>query len=127
VAVDNPDVIDAVGTSRATCEVVLTIADHLPWEESHEHLVILQDKLNRYLEFIESGQLAEEYANAKPGVPVRIDIAFKYRSSTDGERFLELARETAQGAGWGFSWRVPAWAAEEKSFHPSNPRVPDET
>ena len=111
VAVDNPDVIDAVSTSRATGEVVLTIADHLPWEETHEHLVILQDKLNRYLEFIENGQLAEEYTNAKPGVPVRIDIAFKYRPSSKGERFLELARETIHGAGWGFSWSVPAGAA----------------
>lgn len=105
MAVDNPDVIDIVSTTRETGEVVLTIADHLRWDD--DHLVVLQAKINRYLEFIEGGQLAEEYPNAKPGVPVRIDVACKYRPSTNGLRFLELARETIEAAGWGFTWSAP--------------------
>jgi hypothetical protein len=39
-------------------ELWLTISDHLPWTENEgRHLELLQDKLNAYLEFIESGQL----------------------------------------------------------------------
>ena len=41
MAVDNPEVIDIVSTTVAG-EVVLTIADHLPWDEANEHLPILQ-------------------------------------------------------------------------------------
>lgn len=107
MAVDSPDVIDIVSTTRDTGEVVLTIADHLPWDEANAHLAVLQAKINRYLEFIQGGQLAEEYQNAKPGTPVRIDVACKYPPSRDGERFLELARETIEGAGWKFSWSFP--------------------
>ena len=112
MAVDNPDVIDAVGTCRQSGDVVLTIADHLPWDEPNEHLAALQAKINRYLEFIESGQLVEEYSNAKPGVGVRIEIVFKYAPSRDGESFLDFARRTIEVAGWKFSWRSPAWGDE---------------
>ena len=112
MAVDNPDVIDAVGTSRDTGEVVLTIADHLPWDERHEHLAVLEAKINRYLEFIESGQLAEEYTNAKPGLGVRIQVVFKYCPSRDDERFLEMARQTIEDAGWRFSWYSPKWTGD---------------
>jgi hypothetical protein len=104
VAVDNPDVIDVVSTTRANGEVVLTIADHLEWDD--EHLLVLQVKINRYVEFIEGGQLAEEYPNAKPGVPVRIEVACKYPPSIEGLRFLNLAKDAIQSAGWGLTWSV---------------------
>ena len=86
MAVDNPDVIDIVSTT-STGEVVLTIADHLPWDEANEHLLILQSKINSYLVFIEGGQLASEYPNAKPGAPVQIRVACLNKPSPDGNYF----------------------------------------
>jgi hypothetical protein len=104
MAVDNPDVIDLIGTAREDGAVVLTISDHLRWDRRNAHLLALQAKINRYLEFIESGQLAEEYANARPGVPVRIEVACKYPPSPDGEEFLSQVRDTLAETGLGFSW-----------------------
>jgi hypothetical protein len=106
MAVDDPDVIDIVTTVRATGEVVLTITDHLRWSDE-SHLQALEAKINVYLAYVESGQLAAAYPNARPGVPVRIDVACKYRPSREGLRFLELAREAVRAAGWGFSWELP--------------------
>ena len=62
MSVDQPAVIDFLWKDPKNNRAVLTISDHLDWEDEGEHLVLLQDKLNHYLEFIESGQLAE----AKP-------------------------------------------------------------
>jgi hypothetical protein len=34
--VDKPDVIDIIGTQHGEGEVVLTISDHLEWDEANE-------------------------------------------------------------------------------------------
>ena len=107
MAVDNPNMIDAVGTHRERGDVVLSISDHLPWDESNNHLAILQVKLNRYFDFIEDGQLAQEYPIAKPCVPVRIEVVFKYSPSHAGLQFLNQVREVAEKAGWQIAWYRP--------------------
>jgi hypothetical protein len=105
LSVDNPSVVDAVGTDRATGGVVLTVCDHLEWDDANEHLIALQAKINSYLEFIQSGQLLREYPSAE-GRPVSILLYCKYAPSPDGLVFLARAQELIAGGGWSFSWRV---------------------
>lgn len=105
VSVDNPNVVDAVGTDRATGGVVLTISDHLEWDAANEHLVALHAKINSYLDFIQSGQLLEEYP-AACGKPVTILLCCKFAPSADGMAFLGRVQEVIAAGGWFFSWRV---------------------
>src|ERR1041384_1139062 len=100
--VDNPGVGDIVGFSPTKDLVVLTIADHLEWSDSHQHLTMLQDKLNRYLAFIESGELLREFPDAE-GLPVRIDVVFKHPPSRQGEDFLKQADAIIVKAGFAFN------------------------
>ena len=104
--IDDPKVVDAMATVRATGEVVLAVSDHLPWDDP-DHLRILEAKLNTYLGFIESGKVHQQYP-ASIGAPLRIDVVCKYRPSADGERYLALAREMVEKAGCQLSWRVLA-------------------
>jgi len=78
---------------------VLTISDHLEWDDKNEHLVILQDKINAYLEAIESGSLCEEYPNAKDRQIV-ISIVSKYTPNKDGILFLEKTAGFLESAGY---------------------------
>jgi len=103
--VDNPNVIDAVGVLPAENQVVLTIFDHLEWNDADNHLLTLQAKINRYLAFIESGELLEKYTAAADR-QMRVDVCCQYAPSSDGERFLERARIVVEGAGFLLSWRV---------------------
>jgi hypothetical protein len=105
MAVDNPDVVDAIGTERATDIVVLTISDHLEWDSDNQHLEALQEKINKYLEFIQSGQLFESYPQAV-GKSLRIDVICKYPPTRAAKRFLTAAQEVIKRAGWSFSWSV---------------------
>jgi hypothetical protein len=58
VTVEHVDKIDFVTGEQKTGDMILTISDHLDWDEDEgEHLLVLQNKLNTYLEFIESGQI----------------------------------------------------------------------
>jgi hypothetical protein len=66
VSVEQTDVVDIVGIDRETGRVVLTVSDHLDWSDSVGHqIILLQKKLNRYLTFVESGEILEQYPNAK--------------------------------------------------------------
>ncbi len=63
MAIEKSNIVDAVGIEKTTGDVVLTIADYLDWETSEaQHLELLQEKLNAYLRFIESGELLESGA-----------------------------------------------------------------
>lgn len=98
MSIDQPTVVDFLWKDRNN-RAVLTITDHLDWEEEGEHLLLLQDKLNHYLEFIESGQLLEAKPEFK-GLPVLIHVAAKHPLSEQAGRFYEMAKERAEELGY---------------------------
>lgn len=53
--------IDGIAKEKSNKELVLLITDHLDWENEFKHLKVLQDKINSYLEFIETKQYEEIY------------------------------------------------------------------
>lgn len=106
MSIDNPDVIDAIGIDRETGEVILTISDHLEWESFYEeHKLLLEEKLGKYLHFISSGQLLEDYPDGE-GRKVRIDIVQKYPQDERGHRLLNAANAFVEAQGHFLSWRA---------------------
>lgn len=99
MAVDEPNKIDFVAYDKTKTFVDLVISDHLDWRENEgEHLLILQDKLNTYLEFKEGGQLVERFPWAA-SLPVTIKIMAKYPLSPQAEKFLRLAKDPVEETG----------------------------
>ena len=99
MSIDQPAVIDFLWKDGPNNRAVLTISDHLDWEEEGEHLLLLQDKLNHYLEFIESGQLVEAKPEFK-GLPVLIHVAAQYPLSEHAARFYEMVKERVAELGF---------------------------
>jgi hypothetical protein len=113
MAIEKANVVDAVGIQTATGTVVLTIADYLDWESSEEeHLQMLQDKINAYLRFIESGELVEKYQDAAGRSPV-ISLVGRCEPSAAALRFLAAARQTIEAAGFGFRFQKYAGDSTE--------------
>jgi len=104
MAVDNPRVIDAVGLEKQTGNVILTISDHLEWDADNEHVLMLQEKINAYLAFVESGEILESYPKAKSKTCV-ISVIALYHPNETGLRFLECARNTLEGVGIEFRFQ----------------------
>ena len=65
MSIEQTDLIDIISIDRLTGETILTISDHLDWSDSEAHLLLLQNKLNRYLAFVESGEIFRSYPKAK--------------------------------------------------------------
>lgn len=86
--------VDAIGIETETNNVVLTLTDSWDWRDEVGHLIALQAKLNRYLEFIESGQLCEEYPAAE-GRQVKVNIIFRFAPPASAVEFISIATSVA--------------------------------
>jgi hypothetical protein len=98
MSVENSRVIDAISVNLKNV-VVLTISDHLAWDDKNEHLILLQDKINAYLEVIESGEIYEIYQDAREK-KFQIGIGFKFRPNDTAMVFLEKVKEILAKSGY---------------------------
>lgn len=101
MSVTDPKTIDMWGIPKwDSSKIVLAIADHLPWEgktEQGEHLLALQEKINTYVAFIESGEIYTEIPGALGKSPI-IRVQGKYELSEQGEMFIDQATEVLRQA-----------------------------
>lgn len=96
MTIENSAVIDAIGTDKALGSIHLSIFAHLPWDEGH--LLLLQEKLNLYLGFIESGEIYSAYPEAI-GRDLMIDVITRFRPTPRASTFLEMADAIAKTYG----------------------------
>ena len=99
MSIEQTDVIDIISTDRVTGHVVLTISDHLDWSSGAAHQALLQAKLNRYLAFVESGEILESYPDAKDR-PVEFKVVFQFAPDAGGQAFLAKVRPVVESAGF---------------------------
>jgi hypothetical protein len=101
MGVEQTTVIDAIGIDKVSGAVHLTIADALAWDAAH--LRLLQEKLNAYLAFVESGELYTAYPSAAER-PVVLDLRLRHRPDAEATRFLEQARGLIGAAGFALQY-----------------------
>lgn len=104
MSVTQLDIIDGIGVVPTTQEIGLAIIDHLEWGDN-EHLLILQEKINGYLRFVESGEIFDTYPDAK-GRKILITLYCKYRPDERGTWFLNKVAEIVDEAGMTFEHEV---------------------
>lgn len=100
------NVVDIIGINAEEGIVDLIMTDHLEWNnEVNEHLYFLQEKINCYLMFIESGQLVENSPKAKGCKPV-IVVKMMYEPSAAAIDFIAKAQEVVRRAGFDLRYEV---------------------
>src|SRR4051812_7284040 len=112
MSVEQPDVIDIISTDRLTGDTVLTISDHLDWSDSTAHQLLLQTKLNRYLAFVESGEILETPPKARCK-SILLGAVFTFPPAASGRSFLTKANAAVESAG--FRWRETLFAAPQNN------------
>ncbi len=108
MSIEQKDKVDMITQLNDT--VVLVITDDLQWDEKNQKLLLLQDKLNSYLTFVDSGQLAQKYP-AFANRSVQIRIISKYPPNDDAKKFLGIASQKVKQAGYVLAHQLPRNAA----------------
>lgn len=102
MSIEQTDVVDLIGTDSKTGEVWLALMDHLEWGEDDqfdkEHMFLLQEKINAYLRFIESGEIFQSYPSAR-GREIVIKVRRKYPLSDEAKAFCEMIKSYLLNAG----------------------------
>ncbi len=104
MSVAQTNVVDAIYTDTETGRAILTVINHLDWEDK-EHFLTLQEKLNAYLRFVESGELLDSYPDAQ-GCDVLINVVCKYAPTDEAKSFLNKVKDVIEGAGIKFTYEV---------------------
>ncbi|NFA43731.1 branched-chain amino acid ABC transporter substrate-binding protein [Clostridium botulinum] len=102
MAIDNVNMVDAIGVDEKNQALRLMITDHLEWKNKYlsetDHLLMLQNKINSYLSYIESEQYKETYPNINFKILI-IEIHFKYESTENCEKFLKVVQDQVRQFG----------------------------
>lgn len=109
MALHDTDQVDLVLIDEDNEEnVYLTIFDALEWNESEElddeHILLLQDKINTYLRFIESDEIYEKVPNTVGRTHFIIQVYSQHDPSFYGKKFYNIVSEQLGEAGYGFEF-----------------------
>jgi hypothetical protein len=104
MTIEQHEVIDFVGVNQEGT-AILTVSDHLPWENLKEHLFSLQEKINAYLRFIESGEIYEKFPVLR-GKPTLISVALKFPVPDEAQWFFTQTSAAIEAAGLKFETRL---------------------
>ena len=96
MAIDDVNIVDGLAVDRENRVLYLLLTDHLSWTEGDslcekDHLLLLQEKINAYISFLEEGQ----YRQNCPDVEIRtavIEIHFQYEIPTACKQFLAVVQ-----------------------------------
>jgi hypothetical protein len=103
MTVEQTSVVDVVYVHNETGIVHLVISDHPQWND--EHLLVLQEKINCYLSFVESGEFLDTNPEYK-GKAIQIEVVAKYEPTKEALHFLEHAEMFLRREGFGFVHRA---------------------
>ena len=104
MTVEQPNIIDVYAHDPDSGSVVLSISDHLDWEDN-QHLIVRQEKINKYLEFIESGEIWDSLKLPKDST-VQIELVCLHHPNDVGTEFIARVTEVLEGAGFEFVCNV---------------------
>ena len=89
MTVAESSIVDFVGVDPLTGEVFLSMVEERDWGREGELLPDLQAKLNTYLEYVESGQLKENYPDLA-GARITFRLHFMFEPGAREREFIRI-------------------------------------
>ena len=105
MTIEKVDQVDIIGIDNDTGYVSLWISDHLDWEDEEMHLRLLQDKINRYLSFCESGEIYEKYPEAR-GRKIEFSVYAKHDTPQICVDFFNRVSQILEEQGFSLKYQV---------------------
>lgn len=101
MSVEETRLIDLISVGNDPRSIRLTVSDHMAWKS--DHLLILQKKLNAYLDFLDSGEAKDRFPDLAD-LPIWIDVKFANEPDEQGLEFLRRVQQTMCEDGIRFTW-----------------------
>lgn len=109
--IDNKTV-DGVALTDDKKGIILLITDHVDWSDEYQHLVMLQEKINVYITFLEEKQYEEIYKGEEISYGV-IEIHFLHNLTVNAEKFLQSVQDQISEIGVKIQYCISKEATDE--------------
>ena len=83
--------IDAIATEKNGTKLCLAIFDSMDWTNIENHLILLQNKINAYISYIDSDQYEESFGRKIK--EFEIIIKFAEKVPVECEKFISVANK----------------------------------
>ena len=104
------NIIDGIVYNKKLGLFYLIVADHMAWDED-QHLALLKNKLEVYINYIESGQFIKENPKALNKKPIILVLA-KYSFDSSALAFLEQVKNMMKQMNIELEYRM--WTEEDE-------------
>ncbi len=84
--IERTNTIDGIAYDEKDLKLVLLLADGMDWHDEKNHLLLLQEKINNYIAYIEGKQYLQKYSNVEQ---IEIQIKFLFKETDNCKKFLE--------------------------------------
>ncbi|MEE1124912.1 MAG: DUF6572 domain-containing protein [Acutalibacteraceae bacterium] len=74
--IEKTDIIDGLAYDKESFTLILLLADGMDWLDENRHLLLLQEKLNTYIAYIDTKQYAEKYPDVRK-IEFQVGFLFK--------------------------------------------------
>ncbi len=98
MSVINIDKVDGIAIAPDKKGIKLLISDHLDWDEEYQHLIILQEKINAYIQFCENEQYREVYKDIDFQYGI-FEIHFLHEPTGKAMQFLQTVQKQVRELG----------------------------
>ncbi|MFB9137612.1 DUF6572 domain-containing protein [Vibrio olivae] len=109
MSIEQTDKVDMIHEQQQ--KIFLVISDDMEWDKQNKKLLKLQDKLNAYMRFIESGEL-DKQCPAALHKTIEIRLICKHEPTQDGHKFLGVASQIIRNSGCELSIEFPRGEAK---------------
>jgi hypothetical protein len=99
MSVEQTRVVDMIAENADDDEACLIITDHLEWGSSQpDHLLVLQEKINSYISFFESGEVFEGREHLR-NRRLKLKVIGLYPLNAQAQEFYDRAGSILSGIG----------------------------
>ena len=88
--IEKTDTIDGLAYEQDTSSLILLLTDGMDWSDMNRHLLLLQEKLNNYIWYIDSKQYEEKYPDVKR---IELRVSFLFQEPEVCHKLLERAKQ----------------------------------
>lgn len=106
MTIERTRVVDAIADDIDEGIATLLLTDHLEWDASQpDHLLLLQEKLNTYIAFFESGEIFESRPHLR-NRKIAVKIVGLYPLSANAAEFVARAKEALAKINLGLTFEL---------------------
>ena len=95
--IEKTNILDGIGFDEKNSKLALLLADGMDWCDEYNHLMLLQEKINYYIAYIENKQylkyLQENSIDLNKIKQIEIQIHFLFKETDNCKKFLKQVEQ----------------------------------